>query len=71
MRPFILALLFSISCIVVTAQPPNKDSLYLREHYEKFEYMIPMRDGVKLFTSGLYAKRQIKGLAYPDEQDLL
>ena len=27
-----------------------QDSLYLREHYEKKDYMIPMRDGVKLFT---------------------
>ena len=26
------------------------DSLYTREHYNKSEYMIPMRDGVKLYT---------------------
>src|SRR6185295_20336822 len=26
------------------------DSLYTREHYIKSEYMIPMRDGVKLYT---------------------
>src|SRR5450756_2528281 len=24
---------------------------FVREHYSKFEYRIPMRDGVKLFTS--------------------
>ena len=26
------------------------DSLYSREHYDKAEYMVPMRDGVKLYT---------------------
>jgi putative CocE/NonD family hydrolase len=26
------------------------DSLYMREHYDKVEYRIPMRDGAKLFT---------------------
>src|SRR5438046_1451394 len=24
---------------------------YLREHYTKFEHMVPMRDGVKLLTT--------------------
>ncbi|HUA87070.1 MAG TPA: CocE/NonD family hydrolase [Bryobacteraceae bacterium] len=33
-----------------SAQPPV-NSGYIREHYTKFEYRIPMRDGVKLFTS--------------------
>lgn len=27
------------------------DSVYIREHYTKLEKLIPMRDGVKLFTS--------------------
>lgn len=27
------------------------DSLYVREHYDKMEVMIPMRDGIRLFTS--------------------
>ncbi len=26
------------------------DSLYTRDHYNKSEYMVPMRDGVKLYT---------------------
>jgi len=26
------------------------DSLYTRQHYDKAEYMVPMRDGVKLYT---------------------
>ncbi|MFT4031892.1 MAG: CocE/NonD family hydrolase [Siphonobacter sp.] len=29
----------------------SADSLYIRQHYTKIEWMIPMRDGVKLFTS--------------------
>ena len=29
----------------------NEDSLYIREHYTKMERLVPMRDGVKLFTS--------------------
>ncbi|WP_434388740.1 CocE/NonD family hydrolase [Melittangium boletus] len=40
------------------AQPPrppeppvNERASYLRAHYTKFEYRIPMRDGVKLFTA--------------------
>jgi putative CocE/NonD family hydrolase len=33
--------------------PPEKDERaeYIRSHYTKFEYRIPMRDGVRLFTS--------------------
>lgn len=36
----------------VAQQPEVKvDSIYIRGNYTKFEYMIPMRDGVKLFTA--------------------
>ncbi len=35
---------------MVNAQDGLKDSLYMREHYEKSEYLLPMRDGIKLFT---------------------
>jgi len=31
--------------------PPPVDRDYVRENYTKFEYRIPMRDGMKLFTS--------------------
>jgi putative CocE/NonD family hydrolase len=30
---------------------PSSAQLYLREHYTKYEYKIPMRDGVHLFTA--------------------
>nr|WP_250428753.1 CocE/NonD family hydrolase [Pontibacter ruber] len=32
------------------AQRVNQDSLYIREHYTKAEYQVPMRDGKKLYT---------------------
>ena len=35
----------------VTAQEPSQLESYIRLHYSKSEHMIPMRDGVKLFTS--------------------
>lgn len=28
-----------------------EDSIYVTENYEKYEYQIPMRDGIKLFTA--------------------
>ncbi|GAB4020417.1 CocE/NonD family hydrolase [Spirosoma koreense] len=38
--------------LIAQAPPANKqDSLYIRENYTKLERMVPMRDGVKLFTS--------------------
>src|SRR5690349_14924935 len=36
---------------------------YLREHYTKFEYNIPMRDGVKLFAA-VYAPKD-QSTTYP------
>ncbi|MBE9462495.1 CocE/NonD family hydrolase [Dyadobacter sp. UP-52] len=36
----------------------NEDSIYIREHYSKIERMIPMRDGIKLFTS-IYIPKDI------------
>lgn len=33
------------------ASTPEQREAYIREHYTKAEYLIPMRDGVKLFTS--------------------
>jgi uncharacterized protein len=48
-----------------STQPPvNSD--YVREHYTKFEYHIPMRDGAKLFTS-VYIPKDVfsDGKTYP------
>ncbi len=42
--------LLFISCYCF-AQDQAADSLYIMQHYTKAERMIPMRDGVRLFTS--------------------
>lgn len=33
------------------SSPTAIDAVFVREKYSKYEYRIPMRDGVKLFTS--------------------
>jgi len=46
----LLILFFVYSCTAITAQSYlGKD--YIKSHYTKAEYMIPMRDGVKLYTA--------------------
>ncbi|MGJ1196461.1 CocE/NonD family hydrolase [Sphingobacterium spiritivorum] len=42
---------FFVLYIHVIAQDILTDSAYVREHYTKIEQLIPMRDGVKLFTA--------------------
>lgn len=42
------------------AQDAKADSAYIREHYEKTEQLIPMRDGTKLFTAIYTPKDQTK-----------
>jgi uncharacterized protein len=51
MRKLIFSLLFSALCLVGYGQIINQDSAWIRDHYYKIERYIPMRDGVKLFTS--------------------
>ncbi len=48
MRYFLILLLFFSPFL---AQTQNPDSAWIRENYYKIESAIPMRDGVKLFTS--------------------
>src|SRR5262245_28487758 len=43
-----------------TSSPPSDDQQYIREHYTKYEYLIPMRDGVHLFTAVYVPKDQSK-----------
>jgi predicted acyl esterase len=55
----LLALFMPRACAqtnLVNPKPEEVTEAYLREHYTKFEYKIPMRDGVKLFTS-VYAPK--------------
>src|SRR5690349_10104499 len=70
-----LAILF-LSSLPLKAQPapaqppapaPNGPGVaFVRENYSKFEYRIPMRDGVKLFTS-VYIPKDVfaEGKTYP------
>ncbi len=52
LRIRILSLLVVLvgSICFLDAQTEVQDSIWMREHYQKYEYKIPMRDGVKLFT---------------------
>ncbi|MEO8470717.1 MAG: CocE/NonD family hydrolase [Chryseolinea sp.] len=46
-----LALLLNICLFIICqAQDVKKDSTYMRENYDKLEYQIAMRDGIKLYT---------------------
>ncbi|CAM3939071.1 hypothetical protein SAMN06265348_10411 [Pedobacter westerhofensis] len=50
---FILSAAMSILSLGAFAQRPltvQEDSVYIREHYQKLEKQIPMRDGTKLYT---------------------
>ena len=49
-----------------TAQTPAQGVAFIRENYSKFEYRIPVRDGVKLFTS-VYVPKDVfsDGKTYP------
>ncbi|WP_439556931.1 CocE/NonD family hydrolase [Dyadobacter sp.] len=54
-----IAFILCMAVHVVSAQSSvTQDSLYIREHYTKMERMVPMRDGVKLFTS-IYVPKNI------------
>lgn len=45
---------------------PAPGAAFVRENYSKYEYRIPMRDGVKLFTSVYIPKDVIaEGKSYP------
>ena len=45
------------------AQETPREEFNIREHYTKYEYRIPMRDGVHLFTS-VYVPKDTS-VAYP------
>lgn len=55
------SLLFSLCFFVCRAQ--TADTNYVRNNYDKFEYQVPVRDGIKLFTS-VYVPKD-KSQKYP------
>ncbi|MBL7862338.1 MAG: CocE/NonD family hydrolase [Cyclobacteriaceae bacterium] len=61
MKRILLVIAVMILWVPVWGQVP--DSLYIKEHYEKLEVQIPMRDGIKLFTS-IYVPKD-KSKTYP------
>ncbi len=63
MRSFVLLALCAPACAQFPA-PVN--AAFVRENYTKYDYRIPMRDGVKLFTS-VYVPKDVagEGKSYP------
>ncbi|MGX5819656.1 CocE/NonD family hydrolase [Chitinophaga lutea] len=51
-----LILLLALCCHLAAFAGTSEDSLWLRQHYEKKEVRIPMRDGARLFTA-VYAPK--------------
>jgi uncharacterized protein len=62
-KRFFFLLLIAVVALNVCAQEQQQDGAYIRSHYTKFEYRIPMRDGVQLFTS-VYVPKD-KSQKYP------
>lgn len=56
----LFVLMYAVNPLATMAQGniAKDDSLYIRENYTKIERLIPMRDGVKLFTSIYIPKNQ-------------
>src|SRR4051794_28750060 len=59
------------TCVLLVHSLPAQDEAaakaseeYVRSHYTKYEYRIPMRDGKRLFTAVYVAKDPADG-AYP------
>ena len=51
MKKSICFLGFLVSYVCATSQTNSQDSLWIVQNYYKMERQVPMRDGVKLFTS--------------------
>jgi len=51
MRKITFLFLFLVLCTLAYSQGNSQDSAWIRDNYYKMERYIPMRDGVKLFTS--------------------
>ncbi|MDO7742296.1 MAG: hypothetical protein MUP99_00920, partial [Pedobacter sp.] len=52
-KTYILSAAISMLSFGASAQKPminNDDAVFIRDHYNKIEKQIPMRDGVKLYT---------------------
>jgi uncharacterized protein len=65
-RTFLLAWLTLSALPCATPQAPSTASAddYVRAHYTKYEFRIPMRDGKRLFTA-VYVPKESAGGPYP------
>lgn len=63
MRKLIAVCLLAGITFFARAQSDDPETQYMKDHYDKFEYRIPMRDGAKLFTL-VYMPRD-KSKTYP------
>ncbi len=51
MKKLLNLLSFFLFAIISNAQTNTLDSAWIRDNYTKLERMVPMRDGIKLFTA--------------------
>jgi hypothetical protein len=51
MKPFFICFFFALLSLSAFSQTNTLDSAWVKENYYKIERMVPMRDGVKLFTA--------------------
>jgi len=58
----LLFILLASAILPAMAQMP--DSVYIKQNYDKTEVSIPMRDGVKLFTSIYIPKDKSKTIRF-------
>src|SRR5262249_31693600 len=50
-HPVALPILASLSILLLVHELPAQGLDHVKTHYTKYEYRIPMRDGVRLFTA--------------------
>ena len=65
--PFVVLAILVLALTVVRAQQPAPAASqedYVRAHYTKYEFRIPMRDGKRLFTA-VYVPKDAAGGPYP------
>jgi hypothetical protein len=69
--PLAVVAVLAFAFTVARAQQPAPDAPkedYVRAHYTKYEFRIPMRDGKRLFTA-VYVPKELSGGPYPFMMD--
>ncbi|HVG11614.1 MAG TPA: CocE/NonD family hydrolase, partial [Flavisolibacter sp.] len=51
MKKLLALFIISFFFVDLSAQSNSLDSAWIRDHYTKQEHMVPMRDGVRLYTA--------------------